>query len=116
MTRSTSDRAPRLPATNGGRADPRFPSIQLQPDFDHNAAAPAANADGSGTVLTMELARVFADSGIAFDATLVFICWAGEEQRSFGARAHVQSLAARKTVVEAMFNNDIVGNSRGGHG
>lgn len=89
---------------------------QTEPGFDVEAPAPGANDDGSGTVLTMELARVFAESGLQFDATLVFICWAGEEQGSFGARAHAQALAASKGVVEAMFSNDIVGNSRGGNG
>lgn len=78
--------------------------------------APGANDDGSGTVLTMELARVFAESGIEFDATLVFICWAGEEQGLVGSRAHAMDLAAQKVPVDAVFNNDIVGNSRGGNG
>src|SRR5437870_4816683 len=50
------------------------------PDHDVDAPAPGANDDGSGTALTMELARVFASSGIDFDATLAFVCWAGEEQ------------------------------------
>jgi hypothetical protein len=95
---------------------PAVPDSQLQPGFDHNAEAPGANDDGSGTALTMELARVFADSGIDFDATLVFICWAGEEQGLFGARAHAQKLKAEKISVEAVFNNDIVGNTRGGNG
>ena len=39
---------------------------------DENADAPGADDDGSGTVLVMELARIFAESGIDFDATLVF--------------------------------------------
>lgn len=83
---------------------------------DYDVDAPGANDDGSGTVLTMELARVFAESGIEFDATLVFICWAGEEQGLVGSRAHAEDLAAKKIPVEAVFNNDIVGNSRGGNG
>jgi hypothetical protein len=83
---------------------------------DYDVEAPGANDDGSGTVLTMELARVFAESGIEFDATLVFICWAGEEQGLVGSRAHAEDLAAKKIPVEAVFNNDIVGNSRGGNG
>jgi hypothetical protein len=95
----------------GGGGNP-----QATAEFNHDAEAPGANDDGSGTVLTMELARVFAESGIEFDATLVFICWAGEEQGLIGSGAHAQNLAAAKTVVEAMFNNDIVGNSHGGNG
>ena len=89
---------------------------QARADFDHEADAPGANDDGSGTVLTMELARVFAESGLQFDATLVFMCWAGEEQGLVGSSAHAQQLATEKVVVEANFNNDIVGNSHGGNG
>ena len=66
------------------------PGVVLPPAFDPDAPSPGANDDGSGTALTMELARVFAESGIEFDATLVFMCWAGEEQgilRRPGARA-----------------------------
>jgi Zn-dependent M28 family amino/carboxypeptidase len=89
---------------------------QAQPDFNHDADAPGANDDGSGTVLTLELARVFAESGVSFDATLVFVCWAGEEQGLIGSSAHAERLAREHVPVEALFNNDIVGNSRGGNG
>ena len=89
---------------------------QTRPDFDHNVEANGANDDGSGTVLTMELARVFAESGIQFDATLVFIAWAGEEQGLIGSAAHAMDLKAANVPVEAVFNNDIVGNSLGGNG
>ena len=67
------------------------PGVVLPPAFDPDEPSPGANDDGSGTALTMELARVFAESGIEFDATLVFMCWAGEEQGSYGARAHAQT-------------------------
>ncbi len=78
--------------------------------------APGANDDGSGTVLTMELARVFAESGLEFDATLVFIALAGEEQGLIGAYAHAQKAEAEKLPIDAVFNNDMVGNVRGGRG
>ena len=94
-----------------GAADP----LQ-RPGIDYDIDAPGANDDGSGTVLTMELARIFAESGLEFDATLVFICWAGEEQGLIGSAAHAQRIAAEKVPVEAMISNDIVGNSRGGTG
>jgi hypothetical protein len=89
---------------------------QLRADMNQNADAPGANDDGSGTALTMELARVFANSGLEFDATLVFVTWAGEEQGLIGSMAHAQALAAAKGVVEANLNNDIVGSSLGGNG
>jgi hypothetical protein len=81
-----------------------------------NADAPGANDDGSGTVLVMELARAFAESGITFDATLVFTAVAGEEQGLIGARAHARRMKAENIPVQAVFNNDIVGGSVGGDG
>lgn len=89
---------------------------QTRPGFDPNVEANGANDDGSGTVLTMELARAFAESGIQFDATLVFITWAGEEQGLMGSASHAADLKANNIAVEAVFNNDIVGNSLGGNG
>jgi hypothetical protein len=89
---------------------------QLRQDQDYDIDAPGANDNGSGTALTLELARVLATSGLDFDATLVFALWAGEEQGLVGSRAHVQRLVESAAVVDATFNNDIVGNSRGGSG
>jgi hypothetical protein len=89
---------------------------QLRADQDYDVDAPGANDNGSGTALTMELARVLADSGLEFDATLVFALWAGEEQGLFGSRAHAQRIAEDRVIVGAVLNNDIVGSSRGGNG
>ena len=81
-----------------------------------NIDAPGADDDGSGTVLTMELARAFAQSGIDFDATLAFIAVAGEEQGLIGAREHARRVKAENIPVQAVFNNDIVGGAVGGDG
>jgi len=89
---------------------------QQRPARDPNVVAPGANDDGSGTVLSMELARVFAESGIEFDATLVFMTVAGEEQGLVGAGAHAKKAKDEKTPIQAWFNNDIVGGSHGGDG
>jgi len=78
--------------------------------------APGVNDDGSGTALTMELARAVSQSGLTFDATLVFICFAGEEQGLVGARLHAQRAEAEKLVIDGVLNNDIVGNAVGGQG
>jgi hypothetical protein len=92
------------------------PDPQTRPAQDYNIDAPGANDDGSGTVLSMELARVFAESGIDFDATLVFMCVAGEEQGLIGAGAHAKMAKAQNLPIQAWFNNDIVGGSHGGDG
>jgi hypothetical protein len=87
-----------------------------RPPADYNVVAPGANDDGSGTVLSMELARVFAGSGIEFDATLVFMTVAGEEYGLLGSRAHAKRAKEQNIPVQALFNNDIVGNRTGGNG
>jgi hypothetical protein len=78
--------------------------------------APGVNDDGSGTALVIELARVFGQSGLDFDATLVFIAFAGEEQGLVGAKLHAQRAASEKLTIDAVLNNDIVGGAVGGDG
>ena len=99
-----------------GGPPPAMATGQARPAPDYNIDANGANDDGSGTVLTMELARAFAESGVDFDATLVFITWAGEEQGLVGSNVHAADLKLHNVPVEAHFNNDIVGNSLGGNG
>ena len=97
--------------------DPDAPAARAaDPEAPIDNLAPGVNDDGSGTALTMELARIFGESGLEFDATLVFMCHAGEEQGLVGARLHAQKAAAEKIPIEAVLNNDIVGGDRGGSG
>jgi hypothetical protein len=99
---------------------PRDPDAPTPPPADPNAPldnlAPGVNDDGSGTALTIELARAFSQSGIDFDATLVFMCHVAEEQGLIGARLHAQKAVAEKIPIEAILNNDIVGGDTGGNG
>lgn len=82
--------------------------------LDSVGIATGANDDGSGTALTLELARVM--SKYKFDATVVFIAFVGEEQGLLGATAWAEMAKQNKWNVEAVFNNDIVGSSIGGDG
>jgi hypothetical protein len=98
-----------------------YDTVARQPEgrFDWSKpdnVAPGADDDGSGTALVMELARVFAGSGVDFDATLVFVAFAGEEQGLIGAKLRAQKAAEEKEPIEAVLNNDIVGNPSGGNG
>jgi hypothetical protein len=86
------------------------------PSAPNDSPAAGVNDDGSGTALTMELARVFSHSGIDFDATLVFMCHVAEEQGLMGAKLHAQKAKQDRIPIEAVLNNDIVGNDRGGNG
>ena len=81
---------------------------------DGECDAPGANDDASGTAAVMELARVM--SKRKFDATIVFMAVAGEEQGLVGANYYAEQAKKSETDIEAMFTNDIVGNTLGGNG
>jgi hypothetical protein len=49
----------------------------------------AANDDGSGTAIVMELARVFSSPDVVTDVTIRFALWNGEEGGLRGAHAYV---------------------------
>jgi hypothetical protein len=49
----------------------------------------AANDDGSGTAIVMELARVFSSPDVQTDRSIRFILWNNEETGLYGARAYV---------------------------
>jgi len=81
---------------------------------DTQAQAPGANDDASGTVVSMELACAMAAH--RFDATLVFMTVAGEEQGLLGS-AHWAEQAKKKNLdIAGMITNDIVGSSTGADG
>src|SRR6516165_2270138 len=54
----------------------------------------AANDDGSGTALVMEVARVFSSPDVQTDRSIRFILWNNEETGLNGARAYVEQRAA----------------------
>jgi len=93
----------------GGHYDSRPANV-----LDVNSDAPGANDDGSGTAVVLELARVM--SKYSFDATIVFIAFAGEEQGLLGAAAWADMAKKQKLNVEAVFNIDMVGSTVAGDG
>jgi len=76
--------------------------------------APGANDDASGTAAVLEMARVMATH--TFDATIVFMTVPGEEQGLLGATHYAEEAKKKNLDIEAMFTNDIIGNSLGGNG
>ena len=54
----------------------------------------AANDDGSGTALVMELARVFSGPDVRTDRSIRFILWNNEETGLNGSRAYVEQRRA----------------------
>ena len=81
---------------------------------DAKAAAPGANDDASGVAVVLELAHWFAKR--PGEATLVFLCVAGEEQGLIGARHFARRAREAKWNIAGMFTNDIVGNTLGPDG
>jgi hypothetical protein len=81
---------------------------------DAKCDAPGANDDASGTAAVLEMARVMAK--YEFDATIVFMAVAGEEQSLLGSTHFAEQAKQKNWNVDAMFTNDIVGNSLGGNG
>ena len=77
--------------------------------MDATGASPGANDDGSGVALVLELARILSQT--EFPATLVFAAFTGEEQGLKGATYLADKAKAASWKIEAVLNNDIVGNS-----
>ncbi len=75
--------------------------------IDATCDAPGANDDASGTAAVIEMARVM--SKRKFDATIVFMTVAGEEQGLLGATYFAEQAKQKKLDIEAMFTNDIIG-------
>jgi hypothetical protein len=61
--------------------------------FDGIGWGEAANDDGSGTALVMELARIFASPDVNTDRSIRFILWNNEETGTSGSRAYVEQRA-----------------------
>ena len=76
-----------------------------------NSVEPGAVDDASGTAVSMEICRVMATR--SFPATVIFMAVPGEEQGLNGS-AHIAKRAKDEHWnIDAMLNNDIVGNTHG---
>jgi hypothetical protein len=82
--------------------------------MDATGDAPGANDDASGTAAVMELACVMAQ--YKFDATLVFMTVAAEEQGLYGAADFAEKAKQKKWNIAGMLNNDIIGSSMNDEG
>lgn len=81
---------------------------------DAESDAPGANDDASGTAAVMEMARVMCRR--KFDVPILLAAVAGEEQGLLGSRHLAEQLQKDGWRVDAMFTNDIIGNTLGGNG
>jgi len=76
--------------------------------------SPGANDDGSGTAVSIELARVL--SRYRFDASIIFMAVTGEDEGLFGSEAYAAFAQATGMRIDGMITNDVVGNIIGSGG
>lgn len=82
--------------------------------MDATSDAPGANDDASGVALVLEAARILSKE--KFRATIIYAALSGEEQGLFGGQLLAETAKARGWKVDAVLNNDIVGNTLGQNG
>jgi Zn-dependent M28 family amino/carboxypeptidase len=104
IQRGTSD--PNRVVIISGHIDSRVTDVA-----NFTSDAPGANDDGSGTAAVIEAARVL--SKYRFPATIVYAVLSGEEQGLYGGKVLADFAEAKGWQVEAVLNNDIIGNTHG---
>jgi hypothetical protein len=62
--------------------------------MDGRGFGEAADDDGSGTALVMELARIFSDPDVVTERSIRFVLWNNEESGHVGSRAYVDQRAS----------------------
>ena len=82
--------------------------------MDFTSDSPGANDNASGMAGTLEAARVL--TRYRFPASIVFAGLAGEEQGLFGGRIMAAQARRDGWQIEAVLNNDMIGNTRGING
>jgi hypothetical protein len=68
--------------------------------MDGHGWGEAANDDGSGTALVMELARIFSSADVRTERSIRFILWNNEETGLNGSRAYVEQRRALQGSAE----------------
>jgi hypothetical protein len=104
IQRGTSD--PDRVVIISGHIDSRVTDV-----MNATSDAPGANDDASGVAAVMESARLL--SRQTFPATIVYAVLSGEEQGLYGGKLLADYAKAQGWKVEAVLNNDIVGNTHG---
>jgi Zn-dependent M28 family amino/carboxypeptidase len=82
--------------------------------LDFTRDSPGANDNASGIAGVLETARVL--SHYKFDATVVYAALSGEEQGLFGGKIMAETALKDGWRVEAVINNDMIGNIAGING
>lgn len=78
---------------------------------DDTSFSPSANDDGSGTAISMEMARIM--SRYPFESTVILMVVTGEDQGLYGSTAYAQWAQSQSMNLGAAITNDVVGNIEG---
>jgi hypothetical protein len=82
--------------------------------MDAKSDAPGANDNASGLAAVLETARIL--SKYKFSASIVYAALSGEEQGLFGGKAMASKAVEDGWRIDAVLNNDMIGNIRGING
>lgn len=82
--------------------------------MDATSDSPGANDNASGVAGTLEAARVLTKH--RFPASIVYAALAGEEQGLFGGKFLAEQAKREEWRIEAVLNNDMIGNTAGING
>jgi hypothetical protein len=107
IQRGTSD--PNRYVLMSGDIDSRVTDV-----MDATSDAPGANDDASGVAGTLEAARILSKQ--KFAGSIVYAGLSAEEQGLFGGRILAEHALEQGWRLEAVLNNDMIGNSRGLNG
>lgn len=108
-------------AIQRGFADPnRY--VMMSGDIDSRVSdvmndtsfAPGANDNASGIAGTLEAARILTQ--YKFPASIVYTALSGEEQGLYGGKILARKVKKERWRIEALLNNDMIGNIRGING
>lgn len=91
----------------GGHLDSRVTDV-----MNRTSAAPGANDDGSGVSAVIESARILSRS--SFPASIIFVAFSGEEQSLLGSKLLAEKIKKEGLQLEAVLNNDMIGNPKAG--
>jgi len=80
--------------------------------MNRTLSAPGANDDGSGVSAVIEAARILSKS--SFPASVIFVTFSGEEQSLLGSKLLADKAKKENMQIEAVLNNDMIGNPKAG--
>ena len=104
VQRGTSD--PNRYVVMSGDIDSRVTDV-----MNFKSDSPGANDNASGVAGTLEAARVL--SNYKFAGSIVYAALSGEEQGLFGGKIMAEKAKADGWRIQAVLNNDMIGNIRG---